>query len=517
MKIVPLILFASLSLCARNMSLGPFNNPEYNTQEEQLKKQQKEQKLQQEQEEQQLQQFNQRQTQLKTEAIAREKERKEQAKQRLKEQERLHQEKIKEQRGIKEQIQKNLSNARIEQEHKKRYDEEQKQARMILQTSQDTNKSDYLTLTPEQADLTQNNPDDIETELVNINRLRYILLNSDKTPESIKEYIRFLHALNKDYDLDFAFSYRGTAQAELDSSTLGGGGKHDMIMRYTPVETTHIALQVEGYNQIGEYSSSEFKDEFGALANTSATYRQDSFHVSELWVQQNVLDFIFRIGKIDSSSFFDSHLYKSNSRFFFNSTFSSSPYNAYPSNGLGLAARYVQDDYYLSAEITDANAASNNLDNTFFSEGEFYQALEFGATPADGSKYHLTAWCKDEAHVKKTPQAQGVIASFAHTLDADTHLIIRAALSEHAAAKRYASVGLGKSSVFKEHDISGLAIGTLEPSRDKERTQTTIESFYRIDPIPGLQVSADLQCIYHPSRGDQTWAILPGLRLRVLF
>lgn len=518
MKTLLIFLFLSLSIFAENMSLGPFNKPGFVTQEELLRTKQEAERLKRKRAEEELELFNKHQAAIMAENN--EKKRKEQA-QRLRQQQeakRRKQAQLLKQKKIKDQIAANLLQARQEKERKRRFNEALESAQESEpQQIQELQEGPIVELTPMQENLHLSNPDDIKSELANTSRLRYILLHSPDTPEAVKEYIRFLNTLSREYDLDFAFSYTGVMQSELASSTQGGGGKYDMLMSYTPTESTQFALKTEGLHQIGSYSSTSFKNEIGALSSTSAPYGTTSLFLSELWLQQTFSSLIVRAGKIDPSSFFDSYLYKSNSRFFFSSTFSNDPYNAYPATGLGLATRYVQDNYYISAEATDANAVIDELDNAFLSEKEYYTALEFGVTPKDGSKYHLTTWHKDKASIAKTKEAKGIIASIVQAMDKDVHLIIRGAVSDNASAKRYASLGLGKTSLFIEHDISGLAIGTLVPSKDADKTQTTLETFYRIDPIPGVQISADLQFIYHPSRADQVWAVLPGMRLRLLF
>ncbi len=510
------------------MSLGPYNNDDFITTQERQKQEQITLEKKEAENHAQVKAFKKRQKILKQEQKEAKKQRvKQKQEQKLKlekenkerlfqeEQRQLHQEKVK--RQIDENFRIQAEEEREKEIFEQKYLAEQQKLQEVIDKKNTLKSSDSnLILTPEQADITINNPDDIETELANVQRLRYLLLYSSQTPQFIKDYILLLDKLNKKYNLDFAFAYRGIAQAELDSSSFGGGGKYDITMRYRPTEQTHFALRLDGRHQVGQYSSTEFKDKFGSLTSTSASYRKEDIHLAQLWLQHTQGDFVLRAGKIDPSSFIDSHLFKSNSRFFLNGTFSTSPYNSYPANGIGFAGKYEKQEYYLTAEITDANGVRDEINSDFFTEKKFYCAVEFGITPKNGSKYHITAWNRDSSE-KKEDEAKGFIASAVQVLDSDTHLIIRGATSDNAKAKRYASLGLGKFSLFQEHDISGLAIGTLVPSDENGRTQTSIESFYRIDPIPGVQLSADLQFIYHPSKGEQTWAILPGVRLRVLF
>ena len=519
MKFITFLLLISFTLWASNMSLGPYNKEEFLTTKQKQTRARALKEAQEAENRSKVEAFHKRQKELKQQErkayeqrLEKENTQKEAYQQ---EQQRFRDEKarkkIEENLRVKEEEERYKQRIQEDYLEKQKHIQEEKQL-LTLQKSENENSS----LTPEQADITINNPDDIDTELANINRLRYILLYSNKTPEFIKDYIRLLDDLNKNYHIDLAFAYRGIAQAELDSGTLGAGGKYDITLRYRPSEQTSIALRLDGNHQVGQYSSTEFINQFGALTSTSASYRKEEPYISQFWLQHEKGNFLFRAGKIDPSSFMDSHLFKSNSRFFFNGTFSTSSYNAYPSNGIGFAGKYKRKNYYITAELTDANGVYDEVSHTFFTKGEYYSALEFGITPKDGSKYHVTAWRRD-ASEKKELEANGLIASFVEALDTDTHLIIRGAFSDHATAKRYASLGLGKFSLFQEHDISGVAIGTLVPSNEEDRTQTSIESFYRIDPLPGVQLSADLQFIYHPSKGNQTWAILPGARLRVLF
>jgi len=525
MKIFVLVVFLFLSLFASNMSLGPYNKKNYTTAKELKENRLKEIQKRKKELEIQLKRFHKRQAELKQKRLEEKLKRREA---------RRIQEELKEKKRL-EKIRIQEEKARLEKEEKLRLKREyealreQKEKELLnkknikppkeqIDDNNNTQSNDYnLSLTPEQADISINNPDDIETELSNINRLRYLLLHSPGTPEYIKDYIRLLNELEEKYNIDLAFSYRSIIQAENESSNVSGGGKYDFTLRYRATESTQFALKLEASHKAGKYTSNEIRQSAGSLTSTSASYKSEDPYLSQLWMQQKIQNFHIRAGKIDSSSFIDSHLFKSNSRFFFNGTFSTSPYNSYPQDGIGIAMQYIKPRYYISTEITDANAIKDEIDDTFFSKKEYYTAIEFGITPEDGSKYHITAWHIDDSNITQKPEAKGMIASFVQTLDADTHLIIRAAYSDNAIAKRYASIGLGRMSLFKEHDISGIAIGTLVPSDETKRTQTSIESFYRVDPLPGIQLSADLQFIYHPSDNTENWVILPGVRLRILF
>jgi len=513
MKFMLIVLFLWLNVFAENMSIAPYNNPEFKTQIQREEEKAAYEKAAELKNQKALERYEKRMKVLKKREKKAEAARQAKAKKK-----RLQEEaKAQELRNIqaRQKIQENLLQAKEQKKEKALYEKEEEK-RLDQQKAIALNEEEEdFTLVPEQADISVNNPDDIQTELDNVNRLRYLLLHSKNTPQSVKDYILFLNNLNKNYNLDVSFSYRSIAQSELNEDIASAGGKYDMTVRYRPQESTDIALRIEGRNQIGSYSSNEFKQEIGSLSSTSASYRNEDLYLAQLWIEQDINDFIIRAGKIDPTSFIDSHQFKSSSRFFFNGTFSASPYNSFPPLGLGIAGKYHKDRYYISAEATDSNAVSGGSNNDVFKEHKFYTALEVGVTPKDSSKYHMTAWHRDSS--QNQPEAKGVILSAVQTLSADTHLIIRGAASDNATAKRYASLGIGQFSLFKEHDISGLAIGTLVPSNATERTQTTLESFYRMDPLPGIQLSADLQFIYHPSRSEQTWAVLPGIRLRVLF
>jgi len=517
MKIFLSIILLTLLIFAVNMSLGPYNKEDFLTQEEQLKQKKLQDEAKKRKEQETLEAYEIRMQFLREKAKEQEQERRRRAL-KLKQQE----EQRKRNAAVRAQIEENLRQAREEEAAKRLYTKERSLTQEHHQEIPRKTPNDFnVTLVPQQKELFNNNPDDIVTEINNINRLRYLLLKSDRTPESVKDYIRFLNALKKDYDIDFLFSYRAIVQAELDSSTRGSGGKYDLSLRYVPRPATTLALKFDGFHQYGTYSSSEFINQFGALSSTSASYRDESLYLSQIWWQESISNFLFRAGKIDASSFIDSHDYKSDSRFFFSSNFSSSPYNAFPQNGLGIAGKYTKEHFYVTAEVTDANAVADEMSSSFFNKREYYKAVEFGITPADGSKYHISFWDRDNTDDEGDNSKHGVIGSFVQAMDKNTKLILRGAVSDHATAKHYASIGLGRTSLFQENDICGLALGMLAPDDQDddttERTQTTLESFYRIDPLPGIQLSADMQIIYHPSLHDQTWAILPGLRLRVVF
>jgi len=359
--------------------------------------------------------------------------------------------------------------------------------------------------------------EDVTESLSEINRLRNLLIQNPNTPLLIKKSSQALKDLEDDYDLDLGFNYIVVGQYDMVSGEKAAGGDLDIFGVYTPLQDIKIGFKIETRHLIGALSSNDFKNSIGSLYRTSPGFDKESPSLIELWWQIKKENYAFRFGQIQPDNFIDNYVYKSSTRYFMSGALSSNPYNAYPSYGFGIKGIYKFDTkYYIAGEVTDANAEKGKFKSTFFTEKEFYSAVEFGITPKDGSKYHLTLWHRDETD--KHVEAKGGVLSLVTTVKENIYLFTRAALSQGADVRRYVAIGAGQSTMFTSNDLTTIAIAIAEPEDSTNaRTQTTLESFYRINLYPGVQLTGDIQLLYHPSYSYENWAVIPGFRLRVFY
>ncbi|NOR57714.1 MAG: porin, partial [Sulfurimonas sp.] len=354
--------------------------------------------------------------------------------------------------------------------------------------------------------------DDVDAQFKEIKNIREALLKNPRVPKWIKDSIRALNTLRDEYDIDIGFVYRGVAQSDLISNSAGGGANIDLIAMYKPNDTSSVGFKLNARHQLGEHSSSTFAGEIGSLYTTSPAYSDRDILVSEFWYQHKVEALSLRVGIVDPGSFIDNSFYKSSSNYFFSSSLSSTPYATVPNNGLGLSLKYVKRKYFLSGHISDANAKSGGSMDAFLKDDlSLYSAVEFGITPKN-NRYYLTLWNRQR---EDKQDANGAIVSINQTLDEINKVFAKYAFSNEATAKQYFSFGWGRKKLLDKNDKVGLAYSASQ-SKFNDEIQNTIEMFYRYDYYYGIQISADIQ-VLDPIYGNEDIAILPGLRLRVIF
>ena len=388
---------------------------------------------------------------------------------------------------IEEKIQKNESESHIVKQVKEREEEKQDLSGVIAN-------------------------DDVDAQFNEIKNIREALLKNPRVPKWIKDSIRALNTLRDEYDVDIGFAYRGVAQSDLVSNSVGGGSNIDIIAMYKPNDTSSLGFKLNARHQLGEYSSSTFAGEIGSLYTTSPAYSDRDILVSELWYQHKMEALSLRVGIVDPGSFIDNSFYKSSSNYFFSSSLSSTPYATVPNNGLGLSLKYVKSNYFLSGHISDANAKSGGSMDVFLKDNlSIYSAVEFGITPKN-NRYYLTLWNRQRVD---NQDANGAIVSINQTLDEFNKVFAKYAFSNEATAKQYLSFGWGSKNILNRDDKIGLAYSASQ-SKFNDEIQSTIEMFYRYDYYYGIQISADIQ-VLDPICSKEDIAILPGLRLRVIF
>lgn len=90
------------------------------------------------------------------------------------------------------------------------------------------------------------------------------------------------------------------------------------------------------------------------------------------------------------------------------------------------------------------------------------------------------------------------------------------ALSKKSIEKEHLEFGFGRRDLFRADDLISMAFSISHPSEDY-RTQTAAELFYRYDVYYGIQLTTSMQIINNPSKSEEDWALLPGVRVRMIF
>jgi hypothetical protein len=356
--------------------------------------------------------------------------------------------------------------------------------------------------------------DDVDSNIKEIKNIREALLKNPEVPIWIKDSIKGLKSIKDDYGIDLAFALRGVVQSDLISQQIGSGANLDIVTMYKANENSTVGLKVNIRGQIGKYSSGGFTDAIGSLYSTAPAYGYRDILITEFWYQHLFDNISLKFGIIDPDSFIDNSFYKSSNNYFFNSSVSSAPYASMPNSGLGIALKYKTDNFFITGQLNDADAkVDNSMKHIYEDKLAIYSAIEFGLTPKK-NKYYLTLWHKDIGNNSKS--AKGMIISLNQTLDENNKIFIKYAVSNDALTQQNLSLGWGKTDLLDKNDIFGIAYSNTKADKDSQ-AQNNLELFYRYDYYYGIQLTGDIQFIKNPLKSDKNFAVLPGIRVRVVF
>lgn len=357
--------------------------------------------------------------------------------------------------------------------------------------------------------------DDLDAHIEETKTDRQRLLEDENIPECFKDGIRGLDYIKEQYGIDMGIAYRGVAQYEAVSENFSGGGNIDILGRYQPSKSSTIGFNLRARHNYGSYSSSEFANKIGSLYAVSPSYENLNPYLTEFWYQYLLDGLTVRLGFVNRNSFIDNSFYRNQNIYFLSSTFSLSPYNALPENGLGLVLKYKKNKYYTIAYVADSDTKKGeSLGNIFGRDIKLYSALEFGLTQED-AKYYVTLWDRDSQDATKDKN-NGAIFSANKMFENNYKVFAKYAFSDSAIEKEHFEFGFGRKDIYREHDLISMAFSVSRPSKDL-KTQSTTEIFYRYNIYYGIQLTTSMQVINHPSKSEENWALLPGVRVRMIF
>jgi porin len=269
----------------------------------------------------------------------------------------------------------------------------------------------------------------------------------------------------------------------------------------------------------------------GAVGGTIVGFgRQDFSLVQFYWERGSYEDGkIYRIGKMDPALIYDGGRYVSANYAFFSPAFSDTQPMALAGAGLGFAAAvYPTKSTYVVAGIHDANGKRTTSGfNTFFSEGEFFTAVELGWFPNEGKRnegmYHITFWNTDARQNAGKQSDNGLALTLEQQIGSEGKLVpfLRYALADRGinGIRENLSIGIGIEDVLGQNDdLIGMACSWQEPTNPTLRNQFVFESFYRFYITPHTHLTPDVQVVVDPANAPNKNAVTVfGLRLRTLY
>jgi hypothetical protein len=375
----------------------------------------------------------------------------------------------------------------------------------------------------------------------------YKLLEADEPTDAIfrRGLLNPLHriwdcktgCLKESIGLDLGLNYTALFQ-HADTTVSGprdaGGGDLDFFGRWNLLGSDKewpgaLVFSSESRHRLENIPPADLNT--GTVGGTIVGFGIQDFSLVQLyWERGSYKDGrICRIGKMDPALIYDGGRYVSANYAFFSPAFSDTQPMALPGAGLGVAgAVYPTKSTYIVAGIHDANGKRTTSGfNTFFSEGEFFTAVELGWFPNEGKPnegmYHITFWNTDARRNAGKQSDNGLALTLEQQLGRNGKLVpfLRYALADRGinGIRENLSIGLGLDDVLGQNDdLIGLACSWQQPSNTTLRDQYVFETFYRFYITPKTHLTPEIQVVTHPANAPNKDSVtMFGLRLRTLY
>lgn len=251
-------------------------------------------------------------------------------------------------------------------------------------------------------------------------------------------------------------------------------------------------------------------ENIGSLWGTVNTFSRYDYVLIQLWWEYHLIrkKFGFRLGKIDLTDYFNLYTFISSNFSFLDQGLTGDLTVNFPDNGLAVIVGYKPtDDTFLFAGIGDMNGDRRSMClDTFFSEHEYFTAAEFSYKPklcnlGEGN-YNVMIWHSDPIKKKGVPASRGLAVSMEQELYCGLLPFVRYGYSDGRGTgiKHALGTGLGILNPFNRKDDEfslGLIWGRPRDSRLCD--QIMCETYYRLQLTHHIQISPDIEVIFHPS------------------
>jgi len=295
-----------------------------------------------------------------------------------------------------------------------------------------------------------------------------------------------------------------------------------------------LIFKIENRHTLGSYIDPKLLgSEFGYAGLTAVTFSDAGTILSNFYWHQAAYDnrLGFVVGIVDVSDYLDVYGLVNIWTDFNNFSFTTNPTIPVPNQGLGAAVRWLfTPNVYVVAGIADANGNPEDTEDSvksFFDDSEYFKHIEFGWIGSWDKRItdniHIMAWQVDERTKVGVDDGWGMTFSFSCTYEDKWLPFLRAGYADGGGAivDRSLSTGMGYK-LNDRNDYIGFGIGWASAQSDideiKERDQYTMETYYRLQPLPGLQIVPSLQYIRKPAFDLSNDDVFIGaLRMRMVF
>jgi carbohydrate-selective porin OprB len=302
-----------------------------------------------------------------------------------------------------------------------------------------------------------------------------------------------------------------------------------------------LNLQLRTRDNWGAATGNDLSTSIGLPWSVYSAGSGDFTRVNQLYWEHHLLDDALSItlGRIDQKNFFDrNRVAGGSSTHFLGSPLVNNQTISAPSNGGGMNVEYRALDWLrLSIGFGDAAgdpsarpnvSVSNLFEDGLFTAAEITVGGDLGhlAAPLGVGAFRLMGWHTDDTGdpavgTGAAPNRKGGGVAVGADQEIGRHLVafMRAGHSPDAGLRSETEVSLGVGAPHPFGRISDFAgIGwTWADVLGADDDQYAVEAFYRVEVVEGVAVSPDVQLLFAPVHSTDDFAIVLGLRARVVF
>lgn len=351
----------------------------------------------------------------------------------------------------------------------------------------------------------------------------------------------FKEELEKKYGFKFGISlttlYKKASDDSLGSDDDAASFDLDISGTWTMFGRGEATQTMLGFNVFwrdtmdGDLSPQALFSQFGSLYSTAAPYGENDPALGELWIQQKFNNVIgFRVGQIFPITAYDFFPFKNFRTDFMDFNHVTDAAIPLPGNGLGGFVQYrPHSSVMLRLGVHDANA---DVEQSGFDtyDDELFSIFEVGidtglvprqpGRPPDGY-VGCSIWHQDKRDEFGIDEGQGVVGTAVQRFG-DYTPFVRLGYADGGSkgptpVEHMFNAGIAIDNIFgQDKDRIGLGFTWSNPADSSLDDQEMIDSYYRIQLTPEMQLSPTFQVIIDPVRNDSEDVVYVwGIRTRI--
>ncbi len=364
------------------------------------------------------------------------------------------------------------------------------------------------------------------------------LLDRDRAMRAFRESTERLerdHGITLGLDYNALYQY---ASGSLDRQHAAGGVLRfygtAQVFDQTSGHPGAIEFKVENRHRLGtDVAPSALAGEIGYAGLTAVPFSNAGTILTNLYWHQSLADnrLAYIVGIVDVTDYVGVYGLVNPWTDFLNLAFSTDPTTPAPDQGFGAAMRWnPAEHYYILAGLADANGDPTRPGDSvdaFFRDGEYFKHIEVGWFGDWDTRFeeniHVTLWYADEREAAGIPDGWGVQFSFNRRFDAHWLPFLRVGYGDGGGAPLERSISAGFAyDGLGDDTVLGLGLNWGQPNDDvfdaASDDQYTLEAYVRLQVLPRLAITPDIQLIKNPvsnPEDDMIW--VAGLRARLSF